>query len=149
MKLRFVPLGRPGERYPAEIRALRGRSGVYVLRVGSVIVYVGESHTGQLYETVTRHAQSWSRVKGYWARFGFSPNDPGVSYQREKLSVAYRVLSPAAAMRAERALIRELRPRDNVQLQREPGDDDDVDDVDARRRRRRPGAALGLPPIPF
>lgn len=149
MKLRFVSLGAPGERYPAEVRALAGLSGVYVLRVGGRVVYVGESHTGRLYQTITRHAQSWGRVKGYWARAGFTPNDPGVSYARESLSVAWRVLSPSAALRAQAALIRELRPRDNVQLQREPGDDDDDVDVDERRRRRRRRPAFGLPPVPF
>jgi hypothetical protein len=58
--LSYRPIGRSGEPYPAWVRALRGKSGVYVIRErqrdgSSPIVYVGESHTSRLYQTLTRH----------------------------------------------------------------------------------------------
>ena len=45
------------------VRALKGKSGVYVIREqtrddDAAIVYVGESHSGKLYETLTRHFQT-------------------------------------------------------------------------------------------
>jgi hypothetical protein len=61
--LQYRPIGASGEPYPAWVRALRGKSGVYVIREqqrdGSApIVYVGESHTRRLYQTLTRHFQT-------------------------------------------------------------------------------------------
>ena len=58
----YRPIGASGEPYPDWIRALDGKSGVYVIREiqrdGSVeTVYVGESHSGRLYDTLTRHFQ--------------------------------------------------------------------------------------------
>jgi hypothetical protein len=56
----YRPIGRTNERYPDWIRALRGKSGVYVIRdrqTGETL-YVGESHKGKLYETLTRHVQT-------------------------------------------------------------------------------------------
>ncbi len=48
--------------FPAWIRALSGKSGVYIVKRkdSGNVVYVGESHTGRLRETLTRHFQSWS-----------------------------------------------------------------------------------------
>lgn len=59
----YRPIGATGERYPDWIRALDGKSGVYVIREiqrdGSAeTVYVGESHSGRLYDTLTRHFQT-------------------------------------------------------------------------------------------
>jgi len=61
--LSYRSLGRTGERYPAWLRALRGKSGVYIIRErqrdgSNPIVYVGESHTSRLYQTLTRHFQT-------------------------------------------------------------------------------------------
>jgi len=40
------------------VRALKGKSGVYVIReIGGDIVYVGSSSAARLYETLTRHFQ--------------------------------------------------------------------------------------------
>lgn len=116
----FRPVGGPGERYPEWVRALRGRSGVYVIRERAddsdgeaPIVYVGQSQTGRLYETMTRHLQEWSRRKGFW-RGQFSANDPGVTYPRESVEVAVLITTPSRALDEESRLIRKLRPRDNV-----------------------------------
>ena len=53
----YRAVGEPGERYPDWVRDLKGKSGVYVIRQGGDTVYVGESHTDKLYETLTRHFQ--------------------------------------------------------------------------------------------
>jgi hypothetical protein len=121
----YRPVGTSGERYPEWIHALDGKSGVYVIkevqRDGSEqIVYVGESHTGRLYDTLTRHLQTWQRSKKFWRdQFGGQGHDPGLTYPRHRVLVAARVLSPARAMAEETRLIRKLRPRDNLLKQPE------------------------------
>ena len=44
------------------IDALRGHSGVYLIRDARTreIVYIGESHTNRLFETMTRHLYVWN-----------------------------------------------------------------------------------------
>lgn len=58
----YRPLGKSGEPYPNWVRDLNGKSGVYVIREvardgSKQIVYVGESHTDRLYNTLTRRFQ--------------------------------------------------------------------------------------------
>lgn len=55
----YRAVGERGQPYPAWLRALRGESGVYVIRDrrSHEILYVGESSAGRLYETLTRHFQ--------------------------------------------------------------------------------------------
>ena len=131
-RLIYRPVGTTGERYPAWIRALDGKSGVYVIkevqRDGTEqIVYVGESHTGRLYDTLTRHLQTWRRHKTFWReQFGGQAHDPGLTYPRHRVLIAARVLSPERAMAEETRLIRTLRPRDN--LLKQP-DDISAEDV--------------------
>jgi hypothetical protein len=125
--LAYRPVGRKGERYPAWIRDLKGQSGVYVIRVREDgkprVVYVGESHSGRLYETMTRHFQVWRRWKGFWGGQGYGRgHDPGLTYRREHVEVAARVTSAAEALDEEARLIERLRPRDNLRGQ----DQDDV-----------------------
>jgi hypothetical protein len=128
----YRPVGTSGERYPEWIRALDGKSGVYVIkevqRDGSErIVYVGESHSGRLYDTLTRHLQTWRRSKKFWRdQFGGQGHDPGLTYPRHRVLVAARVLSPARAMAEETRLIRKLRPRDNLLKQTENTTGDEV-----------------------
>jgi hypothetical protein len=69
--LTYRPIGADG-RYPAWVRALRGKSGVYLIRErqrdGShPVVYIGESHADRLYQTLTRHFQTWRRHKKFWS----------------------------------------------------------------------------------
>jgi hypothetical protein len=118
-RLVYRPIGASGELYPAWVRALRGKSGSYVIKAvglfSSTIVYVGESHSGRLYETMTRHFQSWRRDRG-WFRgvFVVSENDPGTTYDRAACEVAVRITSASRALDAQAELIRKLKPRDNV-----------------------------------
>jgi hypothetical protein len=115
----YRPVGSRGDPYPEWVRALRGQSGVYVIRERDrdgdpVTVYVGESHTGRLRETLTRHFQDWRRWKSYWKGQYTEGHDPGLTYDREKVEVAVRVTSPDDAIDEEARLIRRLRPRDNL-----------------------------------
>jgi hypothetical protein len=117
--LTYRPIGTSGEPYPEWVRDLRGKSGVYVIREISdgadpEIVYVGQSQTDNLYETLTRHFQTWRRFKGFWrGQFG-SGHDPGMTYRRDRVDVAVRVTSAGEAIDEEARLIRTLRPRDNI-----------------------------------
>jgi hypothetical protein len=118
--LSYRSLGRTGERYPAWVRALRGKSGVYIIRErqrdgSNPIVYVGESHTSRLYQTLTRHFQTWRRAKKFWAgQYGGQGHDPGLTYDRARCTVAVRVLPAERAIDEEARLIVRLRPRDNL-----------------------------------
>ena len=115
----YRPVGARGDRYPAWVQALRGKSGVYVIRERDtagdpVVVYVGESHTDRLYETLTRHFQDWRRYKGFWRGQYAEGHDPGMTYPRDRVEVATRVMSGPDAIDEERRLIRRLNPRDNL-----------------------------------
>ena len=112
----YHPVGERGEPYPDWLRALRGSSGVYIIRDRATreIIYVGESSTGRLYATLTRHFQGWRRWKGFWRGQYAEGHDPGLTYPRGACEVAVRVTSPADALNDEARLIRRLRPRDNV-----------------------------------
>lgn len=128
MRLRWHELGAAGAPYPTPIAALRGEvSGVYVIRSkrNGLIVYVGESHTGRLYSTLTRHFQGWSRRKGFWGTAGFSKNDPGVTYKRHLVEVATITTPASRAVALQDALIRRHAPTDNIRL----GDGGDLWDL--------------------
>ena len=57
----------------------------------------------------------WRRSKKFWTgQYGGQGHDPGLTYPRDRVTVAARVLSPARAMAEEARLIARLRPRDNL-----------------------------------
>jgi Peptidase family M23 len=125
--LAYRPVGERGESYPEWVRNLRGKSGVYVIRErhadgASEVVYVGESHSGKLHETLTRHFQGWRRWKGFWRGQYGEGHDPGLTYPRGAVEVAARVTPASRAIDEEARLIHRLRPRDNLlgQPQLEP-----------------------------
>lgn len=98
----FRDVGQAGEPYPEWIRDLKGRSGVYVLKEGNAIRYVGESHTDRLYETLTRHLQRWQLPSSK-------------SYRRGTMRAAVLVLSDRdEAPSVQAHYICELAPSDNV-----------------------------------
>jgi hypothetical protein len=114
--LTYRPVGERGEPYPVWLRRYRGASGVYVIRDRDTreVFHVGESHSGRLYETLTRHFQDWRRWKGFWrGQFG-EGHDPGLTYERGRVEVAVRITSDAAAIEEQSRLIARLRPRDNL-----------------------------------
>ena len=109
----YRPVGESGDPYPDWVRRLRGQSGVYVIReIGGPIVYVGSS-IGRLYETLTRHLQTWRRFKGYWRGQYAEGADPGLTYNRGAVEVAIKLTTPADAHEEELRMIRRLQPRDN------------------------------------
>lgn len=108
MKYRPVTAGFIGDlfgaQYPAWVRALKGKSGVYVIRSSSTskTLYVGESHTGRLYETLTRHFQAWSG------------RTAGPTFGRGSVRVAVKVTIPSKAVAEQNRLICELQPSENT-----------------------------------
>jgi len=115
-------LGGNGEPYPDVVRDLEGASGAYVIRsaaAGRRVLYVGESHTGRLRKTLTRHFQGWKRSSGrtFWERMYGRGNDPGTTYERSRVEVAVYTTHASAALDLELELIRRFRPRDNLRVE--------------------------------
>lgn len=110
----YRPVGDRGEPYPEWIRALKDEAGVYVIRDAETheVLYVGSS-AGRLYDTLTRHLQTWRRYKGFWRGQYGEGSDPGLTYPRGDVEVAVRLTSPDDALDEEMRLIARLRPRDN------------------------------------
>ena len=108
-------------RYAPWVRELKDRNGVYVIRdaLDGDVYYVGESHSGRLYSTLTRHFQYWD---GYTA---------GTTYDRDGVQVAVSHLDEPSreVIRAQVELIETLAPVDNShhQLGDDELDDDDFD----------------------
>ena len=88
------------------VEDLEGRSGVYVIRryESREVLYIGESHTGRLRNTLKRHFWKWKD----------SPQRIHNSYSRATCEVAVRLSAPSRATSYQNALIRRLNPRDNV-----------------------------------
>ena len=122
--LLYRPVGSPGDAYPDWIRALKGKAGVYVIRDAETheILYVGSS-AGRLYDTLTRHFQTWRRWKGFWKGQYGEGHDPGLTYPRDAVEVAVRITSPAKSLEEEMRLIAKLKPRDNLIGQVEPAEE--------------------------
>lgn len=117
MRLRAREVGRPRDRYPRWLVELKAQSGAYVIRHGASgeVLYVGESHSGRLYQTITRHLQGWARLKRHWAGLlGSQQHDPGTTYAREAVTVEVITTAPGDAVRLQGRLIARLRPRDNI-----------------------------------
>lgn len=93
----------PSSEMPTWVRELKGQSGVYVIRSrDKKTLYVGESHSGRLHDTLTRHFRAWSG------------RTAGKTYSRGSVEVAIRVTSAGRAVPLQNALIKRLKPRDNV-----------------------------------
>jgi hypothetical protein len=119
-KIAWTPFRSPVDpidpsRFASWVRETRGSSGVYLIRsreggwLGGgptsprEIVYIGESHTERLYQTLTRHFQQWS-----------SPSN--VIYERERVDVSIALLDgPDAIVEQDRQILR-WTPRDNARL---------------------------------
>lgn len=86
------------------VRALVDENGVYLIRLTGTdeVLYIGESHRGRLYDTMTRHLQNWNG-------FGSGP-----SYHPERVDVAVLVVEdPEDAIRLQYELIMQYQPVDN------------------------------------
>lgn len=80
-------------------------SGAYAIRDrrSGEVLYVGESHTGRLYPTLTRHFQRW---KGLTA---------GTTYDRHRVEVKLEETDPRDASDLQEDWIARLAPADNRQ----------------------------------
>jgi excinuclease UvrABC nuclease subunit len=87
------------------IEDLHGKSGVYVIRRSATheVLYVGESHSGRLRNTLKRHFWRWKD----------SQQRIHHCYARSSCEAAVRLTSAARAPAYQNALIRKLDPRDN------------------------------------
>lgn len=100
------------ERHLLRLRGIKA-SGVYVIQAvdDGEILYVGESHTGRLYDTITRHFRAWERPKRL--KYANGRQRGGMTYDRARVLVGYVITSPADAVAAQYAEIQRLKPRDN------------------------------------
>jgi len=110
---RAFPVLGPDGRYHPELRDLAGRraSGVYAILEGRRVLYVGESHTGRLYDTITRHFRRWKIDP---ARDALGRRRGGTTYRRGAVRVVYRVTEADTAAALQYAEIERLDPRDNT-----------------------------------
>lgn len=99
----------PGD-FARWVRNLRRKSGVYVIRARGFVtgkprkvLYVGESHSGKLYETLTRHFQSWEGPQEH------------TSYDRSKVCVSVKITTRGKAIEFQDKAILRLDPRDNTE----------------------------------
>ena len=91
--------------FPQWLNDLRNLSGAYIIRDRRTreILYVGESHTGNLARTLKRHFYPWRD----------DPERRHNTYDRQAVEVAVRLTPPTTAVGAQDNLIRRLAPRDN------------------------------------
>ena len=87
-------------------------SGVYaILEKRGTVMYIGESHSGRLYDTITRHFRAWEidpRQDSQGRRMG------GMMYDRKKTRVVYLITAPGEAQAVQYEEIQRLRPQDNT-----------------------------------
>ena len=104
MSLEFRPV-KDGRAVAEWVKALKGKSGVYVVRergfLGNVL-YVGESHSDRLYSTMLRHFQRWTGPTA------------GPTFFISKVEVAVIRTPAGKAIDLQNAVIAEYKPRLNV-----------------------------------
>ncbi|MBX9736633.1 MAG: hypothetical protein K2X32_06875 [Phycisphaerales bacterium] len=101
--------------YAPHLAKLRGKrlSGVYAIlskRAGTVL-YVGESHSARLYDTITRHFRAWERPARL--KYAGGRTRGGVTYDRADVLVGYTITNPDDAPELQYGEIARLAPRDN------------------------------------
>lgn len=99
--------GAGGRTFAPWVNALRNSSGAYVIRRKGDhrVLYIGESHTGRLADTIKRHFYPWrddQSRKHFTARAG-------------AVQVAVRVTPQNAAVSTQNKLIDRLNPEHNKQ----------------------------------
>jgi excinuclease UvrABC nuclease subunit len=104
MSLDFRPV-KEGRAVADWVKALRGKSGVYLIRergfLGEVL-YIGESHRDRLYSTMLRHFQRWTGPTA------------GPTFAVSKVEVAVIRTPAGKAIELQNAVIAEYRPKLNV-----------------------------------
>lgn len=88
-------------------------SGVYAITDFKTrkVLYIGESHSGRLYDTITRHFRN-RRVDP--ANDAQGRRRGGVTYDRRAVRVIYLITKAEEAQAIQYAEIQRLRPRDNT-----------------------------------
>lgn len=77
----------------------------------SQCLYVGESHTGNLYDTITRHFRRWKLDP---ANDSLGRRRGGTTYDRNRVYVAWATLPAKDAADVQYLEIQRLQPRDNA-----------------------------------
>lgn len=97
--------------YHARLEAIRHAkcSGVYAILDRRRVLYVGESHTGRLFDTITRHFREWRIRQGNAG----GRRRGGTMYDRDKVRVTFTITEPDTAQTLQFAEIDRLKPRDN------------------------------------
>jgi excinuclease UvrABC nuclease subunit len=108
MSLEFRPI-KEGRAIAPWIRALKGKSGVYLIREKNgflffpgEVLYLGESHSDRLYSTLLRHFQHWTGKTA------------GPTFPVSKVEVAVVRCPAARALDLQNAMIEEYRPKLNT-----------------------------------
>lgn len=103
--IKWTWLWTPERGYNARVRnAAMGNHGVYALREGTTVHYVGESHTGRLWKTLLRHFQGLSSGK-------FENRGEWIWSARDAIEVQLWITrTPAAAMDLEESVINRYQP---------------------------------------
>lgn len=105
---------RDGRSFASWLDVTKGKSGVYVFRSWGTVEYIGESHSDQLYKTITRHFWRWpdpSRAARHYVVDEFFA-----------VELAVVVLPKSHVVTKQNALIKRLKPTRNPQV----NPDDDV-----------------------
>jgi hypothetical protein len=113
--LTWIPIGKDGDPWPAWLRAYKSACGVYAIKESGQVVYVGSSRK-QLYDTITRHFQTWKRKKTWWKGLHGAGHDPGLVYSRGRCQIAVYTVACGDELGEEARLIDRLSPRDNMAL---------------------------------
>lgn len=118
MRLNLAQAKRPmhagsNRQYAAWLDALTEKSGVYAIIMAGTreVLYVGESHSGRLKDTITRHFRRWkidASADATGRRRG------GTTYDRHSVMVAVVVTTADQATEVQFAEIERLQPRDNT-----------------------------------
>lgn len=113
-------IGSEGDPWPEWLRAYKSACGVYAIKEGSKVVYVGSSKK-RLYDTVTRHFQQWKRTprgrraaQYNFGRANDTDHDPGMTYQRGRCQIAVYTVACGDQTTEEARLIARYKPRDNI-----------------------------------
>lgn len=109
----YHPVGSDGA-WPAWMHGFKQSCGVYAIRDKSThkVLYVGSSKS-RLYDTITRHFQSWRRAKRWWKGYA-GHHDPGMTYERSRCEVAVILTACGDHLEEEARQIQRLHPRDNL-----------------------------------
>ncbi len=107
-------IGSDGDPWPEWLRAYKEECGVYAIKENGKVVYAGSSKK-RLYDTVTRHFQTWGRQKKFWRGLhGGAGHDPGMVYKRAKCQIAVYTVACGGELEEEARLIAKYEPRDNI-----------------------------------